>query len=163
MRRYSFDIINTMIFYGKKYIIHAPAPNPDTEYDYAMEILSPIDEIGIRLSKNKIVMLSRESSQNNIIYGSKIIQINDIYVTGKMDQNTINQLVDHAKTVTPSYIVFRSQKSDHQKGTHLQFDVSFDIDADEDKDKDDIDFKFPYYKFKKDAVQSIFDDRIFVI
>lgn len=148
------DIITIMIFfYGKKYIIHGPAPDINTEYDYAMEILAPIWQIGVRFRKNKVINLTRQLSQTNIIYGSKIIQINDIYITDKMEQKTINELVENAKRNAPSYIVFRSKKEDHQKGTHLQFDVSFPADYDDTKDQ-----KFPYYKFRKDVVQSVFDE-----
>ena len=144
-----------IFFYGKKYIIHGPKPK-ETEYDYAMEILSPIYKHGMKTIQSKIVSLKTESSQKNLIYGSNIIQINDIYITNKMEHKLIKELLNNARRITPSYIVFRCQKDDQRKGTHLQFDVSFD----EKHSENTVNSKFPYYKFKKNIIHQVFE-RVF--
>eukprot|EP01084_Bolivina_argentea_P168754 292574_1 len=136
-------------FYGKKYLIHGSPPKDD-EYDYAMEILSPIHRIGILHRKSRIVSLSSQRSRNNIIYGSHMIQINDYAITPETEGKVIDKALALAKAITPSYIVFRCRKDAKQKGTHLQYNVSFGAGCDGDK--------FPYYKFTKPVVQGAVDE-----
>ena len=138
----------TTFFFGKKYLIHGAAPRED-ECDYAMELLSPLKMIGISHQNAKIVALHSAQSRQNIVFGSRIIQINDTPVTRHMDNQHIGALLSAAKSITPSSIVCRCAQDGKQKGTHLKFDVTL---ADGHKGQ-----KFPFYNFTKTALQRVFD------
>ncbi len=75
--------------------------------------------------KSKIINLANKRSQQNIICGSNIIQINDTQITYETDMKLMEKLLNHANKITPSYIVFRCKKDNKRKGTHMQFDVSY--------------------------------------
>ena len=135
-------------FYGKKYFIEQAAPNAN-EYDYALEILAPMKDVGISFRRNQIIKLRTPQSQQNIVYGSRIIQINEVAVDEKTGRKQLEKLLNNAKQSAPSYIVFRSNTESINKGTHLQFDVAFDENCTESK--------FPYYRFTKTLVSNIFD------
>lgn len=146
-------IVKIMCFFvGKKYFIHSAAPKED-EYDYAMELLSPIKTIGFSHKKSRIIGFFTNRARNNIILGSRIVQINDVPVTTKASIAKVDGLLNAAKQHTPSFIVFRCKKELKNKGTHLQFDVSFGDGS----DRKLADKRFPYYRFTKDTVQEVME------
>lgn len=149
-------LINTILFfYGKVYYIYGSEPSED-EYDYAIQLLSPIKMLGINANMNRIILLTTDWSKKNIIYGSYIIQINNEFIKDKpdIDNQTIGKLINNAKQYTPSHIIFRCKKDSNKEGTHLQFDVTYKASIDKSR-------KFPYYKFKRNQVLSIFE-KVFV-
>lgn len=138
-------------FYGKKYYINGPGPNND-EFDYAVEILTPINMLGITHNHNRICSCNSKFAKKNIIVGSQIIQMNDKYISENVHKNDwriMSQIFKEIKQKTPSCIVFRHKKNSIDKGLHFQINVSFDnISKNNNK-------RFPYHKFTKKLTESI--------
>eukprot|EP01083_Nonionella_stella_P169733 576206_1 len=137
-------------FYGTKYHVHGPAPSAD-EFDYAVEILTPIKMLGMTHNHNTICSCISDFAKKNIIAGSQIIQMNDIFFSELIhqnDENITSKMFKEIKQKTPSCIVFRCKRTSIQKGIHLQINVTFNAITQ--------DNRFPYHCFKKSILQSLF-------
>ncbi len=97
-------IVKIMCFFvGKKYFIHCAQPEAD-EYDYAMELLSPIESIGLTHRKSYIMDLLSPRARNNIVAGSRIIQINEVPITTESPTSEVDRLLQMAKRQTPRLV-----------------------------------------------------------
>ena len=150
------DIIELIkFFYGKKYYIFGPSPLND-EFDFAVEILTPISMLGITHNHNTICSCTSDFAKKNIIVGSTIIQMNDQFIdenVHKNDWRIMSKIFKEIKQKTPSCIIFRHKKSAIDKGLHFQIDVRFKSDLSSTKNKE----RFPYYKFTKTQIKEILD------
>eukprot|EP01084_Bolivina_argentea_P164095 285335_1 len=133
-----------MHFYGGTYHIKSSPPSKN-EFDYVVHILAPLKMVGINCENRMITSVNSNFAKQNIITGSRIVQINDTYIN---EDSNIPDLLHSAKMYTPSFIIFRNTKDYSTKGMHIQYDIEMTNSAKN---------RFPYFKLTKSMLRGIYN------